>query len=62
MRLPIICSRYWQAKAALKMHINKSDRYDAVGIARIMQCGWYKEMRAKEVSLHLFPVAPQSLE
>jgi len=23
------------------MQINKSDRNDAVGIARIMQCGWY---------------------
>jgi hypothetical protein len=23
------------------MQINKSDRNDAVGIARIMQCGWF---------------------
>jgi hypothetical protein len=30
------------AKAALKVQINKSDRNDAVGIARIMPCGWYK--------------------
>jgi hypothetical protein len=30
------------------MQINKSDRNDAVGIARIMQCGWYKEVRVKE--------------
>ena len=31
------------------MQINKSDRNDAVGIARIMQCGWYKEVRVKNL-------------
>src|SRR5258705_11563458 len=40
------------AKAALKMQINKSDRNDAVGIARIMQCGWYKEVRVKDLDSH----------
>ena len=39
-------------KAALKMQINKSDRNDAVGIARIMQCGWYKEVRVKDLDSH----------
>ena len=34
------------------MQINKSDRNDAVGIARIMQCGWYKEVRVKDVDSH----------
>jgi transposase len=34
------------------MQINKSDRNDAVGIARIMQCGWYKEVRVKELDSH----------
>ena len=43
--LPIICIDARHAKAALKMQINKSDRNDALGIARIMQCGWYKEVR-----------------
>ena len=38
--LPVICIDARHAKAALKMQINKSDRNDAVGIARIMQCGW----------------------
>jgi transposase len=46
--LPVICIDARHAKAALKMQINKSDRNDAVGIARIMQCGWYKEVRVKE--------------
>src|SRR6266581_5049736 len=41
MGLPVICIDARHAKAALKMQINKSDRNDAVGIARIMQCGWY---------------------
>ena len=34
------------------MQINKSDRNDAVGIARIMQCGWYKEVRVKDLDCH----------
>src|SRR5215472_16762724 len=47
--LPVICIDARHAKAALKMQLNKSDRNDAVGIARIMQCGWYKEVRVKMV-------------
>ena len=52
MGLPIICIDARHAKAALKMQINKSDRNDAVGIARIMQCGWYKEVRVKDLDSH----------
>ena len=36
---PIICIDARHAKAALSLQINKSDRNDAVGLARIMQCG-----------------------
>src|SRR5689334_15936969 len=50
--LPVICIDARHAKAALKMQINKSDRNDAVGIARIMQCGWYKEVRVKGLDCH----------
>src|SRR5262245_16011606 len=50
--LPIICIDARHANAALKMQINKSDRNDAVGIARIMQCGWYKEVRVKDLDSH----------
>ena len=32
--------------------INKSDRNDAAGIARIMQCGWYREVRVKDLDSH----------
>jgi transposase len=52
MGLPVICIDARHAKAALKMQINKSDRNDAVGIARIMQCGWYKEVRVKDLDSH----------
>ena len=31
---------------------SQSDRNDAVGIARIMQCGWYKEVRVKDLDSH----------
>jgi transposase len=50
--LPVICIDARHAKAALKMQINKSDHNDAVGIARIMQCGWYKEVRVKDLDSH----------
>jgi transposase len=51
MWLPVICIDARHAKAAL-MQINKSDRNDAVGIARIMQCGWYKEVCVKDLDSH----------
>jgi hypothetical protein len=34
------------------MQINKSDRNDAVGIAPIMQCGRYEEVRVKDLDSH----------
>jgi transposase len=50
--LPVVCIDARHAKAALKMQINKSDRNDALGLARIMQCGWYKEVRVKDLGSH----------
>ncbi len=49
---PVICIDARHAKAALSLQINKSDRNDAVGLARIMQAGWYKEVQVKSVSCH----------
>jgi len=49
--LPVICIDARHAKAVLKMQINKSDRNDAAGIARIMQCGWYKEVCVKDLEV-----------
>src|SRR6202790_2176674 len=51
--LPVICIDARHAKAVLKMQINKSDRNDAAGIARIMQTGWFKEGRVKDIDSHL---------
>jgi transposase len=50
--LPVICIDARHARAVLKMQINKSDRNDAVGIARIMQTGWFKEVRVKGPDSH----------
>ena len=50
--LPVICIDARHAKVALSMQINKSDRNDAMGLARIMQCGWYKEVQVKSVACH----------
>ena len=50
--LPAICIDARHAKAVLKMQINKSDRNDAAGIARIMQTGWFREVRVKDLDSH----------
>src|SRR6516165_3420943 len=50
--LPVICIDARHARAVLKMQINKSDRNDAAGIARIMQTGWFKEVRVKDLGSH----------
>ncbi len=50
--LPVICIDARHAKAAVSLQINKSDRNDAVGLARIMQAGWYKEVQVKSLPCH----------
>src|SRR5262245_9963705 len=50
--LPVICIDARHAKAVLNMQINKSDRNDAAGIARIMQTGWFKQVRVKDIDSH----------
>jgi transposase len=50
--LPVICIDARHAKAVLKMQINKSDRNDAFGIARIMQTGWFKAVQVKDLESH----------
>jgi transposase len=49
---PVICIDARHAKAFLSTQINKSDRNDAYGVARIMQCGWYKEVQVKSLPCH----------
>src|SRR5262249_13835443 len=50
--LPVICIDARHAQAELQMQINKSDGNDAAGIARIMQTGWFKEVRVKDLDSH----------
>ncbi len=50
--LPVICIDARHAKAALSMQVNKSDRNDAVGIARIMQTGWFRKVQVKSERSH----------
>lgn len=49
---PVICIDARHAKAALAMQVNKTDRNDAIGIARIMQTGWFREVQVKRISCH----------
>ena len=60
LSLPVICIDARHAKAALSLQINKSDRNDAVGLARIMQAGWYKEVQVKSLPCHEVRAVPNS--
>src|SRR4029078_6853420 len=51
--LPVSGMEARHATSVLKMQSNKSDRNDAFGIARIMQCGWFKEVRVKRIDSHV---------
>ncbi len=50
--LPAICIDARHASAALSMQINKSDRNDSLGLARIMQTGWFRQVQVKSESSH----------
>src|SRR5215467_1450486 len=51
--LPVICIDARHAKAALSLQLNKSDRNDAVGLARIVRTGWYREVAIKNLDSQL---------
>jgi transposase len=53
LSLPVICIDARHAKQALSMQINKSDRNDAAGIARIMQTGWFRRVQVKSEASHV---------
>lgn len=50
--VPIVCVDARQAKAALSMRLNKSDKNDAHGLAEIMRTGWYREVKVKSLQSH----------
>ena len=60
--LPVICIDARHAKAVLKMQINKSDRNDAAGIARIMQTGWLSRRVNRELRPELIAAVRPLLE
>jgi transposase len=57
----VICIDARHAKAVLKMQINKSDRNDAAGIARIVQTGWWRSQpQLQMVSSPAFDSRPET--
>lgn len=47
--LPVILIDARHAHAGLKLQLNKTDRKDAQGLARIMRAGWYKEVHVRSL-------------
>src|SRR3712207_3050288 len=47
--LPVVCLDARHAKAALALQLNKSDRNDARGLAKIVRTGWFREVAVKDV-------------
>jgi transposase len=50
--LPVICIDAYHTHGVLGMQMNKTDKNDAQGIARIMQAGWYKSVTVKSLKTH----------
>ena len=51
-RLDVTCRDARDARAALKMQINKTDQNDAEGLAQIMCTGWYRPVHVKSFDSH----------
>lgn len=49
----MICIDARHAKRVLSLQLNKNDRNDARGLAKLMRSGWYKEVRVKSLDSHL---------
>src|ERR1700751_4659428 len=50
--LAVTCLDARHARAALRMHLNKTDRNDAEGLAQIMRTGWYRPVHVKSFDSH----------
>lgn len=51
--LPVICMDARHAKAGLAVQINKTDENDALGLARLVRAGWFREVKVKSLRNHL---------
>jgi transposase len=50
--LPIVCLHARHAAAALKLQMNKTDRNDALGLARLVRSGWYRPVAVRSIETH----------
>lgn len=50
--VPVVCACARQAQAALQHGPSKTDRSDALGLARLAQIGWLKQVHARGLASH----------
>lgn len=50
--VPVVCLHARQAKAALSLQANKTDRNDAHGLAQLVRSGWYRAVAMKSLDSH----------
>lgn len=50
--LPVVCLHARHAAAALKLQMNKTDRNDAFGLARLVRSGWYRPVAVRSMDTH----------
>jgi transposase len=50
--LEVTCLDARNARAALKMQLNKTDQNDAEGLAQIMRTGWYRSVHVKSLEAY----------
>ncbi len=58
--VPLVCLHARQAKAALSLQANKTDRNDAHGLAQIVRSGWYRAVEMKSFASHELRVMLQA--
>jgi len=58
--IPVVCLHARQAKAALSLQANKTDRNDAHGLAQIVRTGWYRAVEMKSLESHELRVLLQA--
>ncbi len=51
--LPVVCLHARHAAAALKLQMNKTDRNDAYGLARLVRSGWYRPVAVRSLETHV---------
>lgn len=50
--LPVVCLHAKHAAAALKLQMNKTDRNDAFGLAKLVRSGWYRPVAVRSMETH----------